>query len=105
MVRKALRFVPWKDKEEVVADLQTIYTTVNAEEAKENLSAFHRKWNEKYPTNADSWERNWEGLIPFFRTQTILEKRFTGPMRLSKISKNRGSFSNDELALKFPVTI
>ena len=65
MVRKALRFVPWKDREEVVADLQTIYTAVNAEEAKANLNSSHSKWNEKYPTNADSWERNWEGLIPF----------------------------------------
>ena len=74
MVRKALRFVPWKDKKEVVADLQTIYTTVNAEEAKENLSTFHSKWNEKYPTNADSWERNWEGLIPFFRTPDNIRK-------------------------------
>jgi putative transposase len=40
MVRNSLRFVPWKDKTAVVADLETIYTATNAEVAKENLSAF-----------------------------------------------------------------
>jgi transposase-like protein len=29
--------VPWKDKKEVVADLKTIYTAINAEEAKKKL--------------------------------------------------------------------
>ncbi|MGY8760431.1 MAG: transposase [Nitrospinaceae bacterium] len=43
IVRNSLRFVPWKDKKEVVADLKTIYTAINAEEAKKNLNAFHTK--------------------------------------------------------------
>ena len=34
IVRNSLRFVPWKDKKEVVADLKTIYTAINAEESK-----------------------------------------------------------------------
>jgi putative transposase len=48
----------WKDKKEVVADLKTIYTAINAEEAKENLNAFHTKWDERNPTIDNSWEPN-----------------------------------------------
>jgi putative transposase len=54
MIRNSLRFLPWKDKKAVVADLKTIYTATNAEMAKENLRAFRNKWNEKFPTIADS---------------------------------------------------
>ena len=107
MVRNSLRFVPWKDKKAVVADLKTIYTATNAEEAKENLKAFRIKWNEKYPTIADSWERNWEGLIPFLSYPDYIRKAIytTNAIEslnrsLRKVSKNRGSFPNDESALK-----
>ncbi len=107
MVRNSLRFVPWKDKKAVVADLKTIYTATNAEEAKENLNAFRIKWNEKYPTIADSWERNWEGLMPFLSYPDYIRKAIytTNAIEslnrsLRKVSKNRGSFPNDESALK-----
>lgn len=74
MVRNSLRFVPWKDKKAVAADLKTIYSAVNAEEALEKLKAFRAKWNEKYPIIADSWERNWEGLIPFLSYPDYIRK-------------------------------
>ena len=107
MVRNSLRFVPWKDKKAVVADLKTIYTATNAEMAKENLKSFRTKWNEKYPTIADSWERNWEGLIPFLSYPDYIRKAIytTNAIEslnrsLRKVSKTRGSFPNDESALK-----
>ena len=107
MVRNSLRFVPWKDKKAVVADLKTIYTATNAEEARENLKAFRSKWNEKYPTIADSWERNWEGLIPFLSYPDYIRKAIytTNAIEslnrsLRKVTKNRGSFPSDESALK-----
>ena len=107
MVRNSLRFVPWKDKKAVVADLKIIYTATNAEVAKENLNAFRIKWNEKYPTIADSWERNWEGLIPFLSYPDYIRKAIytTNAIEslnrsLRKVTKNRGSFPNDESALK-----
>ena len=107
MVRNSLRFVPWKDKKAVVADLKTIYTATNAEVAKESLNAFRTKWDEKYPTIASSWERNWEGLVPFLSYPDYIRKAIytTNAIEslnrsLRKISKNRGSFPNDESALK-----
>jgi putative transposase len=66
--------VPWKDKKEVVADLKIIYTAISAEEAKKNLNAFHTKWDKRNPTIASSWERNWEGLIPFLSYPDYIRK-------------------------------
>jgi len=107
MVRNSLRFVPWKDKKAVAGDLKTVYTATNAEEARENLTAFRVKWNETYPTIADSWERNWEGLIPFLSYPDYIRKAIytTNAIEslnrsLRKVTKNRGSFPNDESALK-----
>jgi putative transposase len=100
--------VPWKDKKEVVADLKTIYTAINAEEAKKNLNAFHTKWDERNPTIANSWERNWEGLIPFLSYPDYIRKVIytTNAIEslnrsLRKVTKNRGSLPpHDELALR-----
>jgi len=107
MVRNSLRFVPWKDKKAVVTDLKTIYTATNAEAAEEELKAFRVKWDEKYPTIADSWERNWEEVIPFLSYPDYIRKAIytTNAIEslnrsLRKVTKNRGSFPNDESALK-----
>jgi len=107
MVRNSLRFVPWKDRKAVSADLKTVYTSANAESAEENLRAFRKRWDEKYPTIADSWERNWESLIPFLSYPDYIRKAIytTNAIEslnrsLRKVTKNRGSFPNDESALK-----
>ena len=60
----------------MVADLKTIYTAINAEEAKKNLNAFHTKEDERNPTIANSWERNWEGWIPFFIVFRLYQKSY-----------------------------
>ena len=107
MVRNSLRYVPWKDRKAVSADLKTVYTATNAEEAWENLKTFRKQWDEKYPTIADSWESNWEGLIPFLSYPDYIRKAIytTNAIEslnrsLRKVTKNRGSFPNDESALK-----
>jgi len=107
MVRNSLRFVPWKDKKVVAADLKTIYSAANAEMAEENLKVFRNRWDEKYPTIADSWERNWQGVVPFLGYPNYIRKAIytTNAIEslnrsLRKITKNRGSFPNDESALK-----
>jgi putative transposase len=90
--------VPWKDKKEVVADLKTIYTAINAEEAKTTLNAFHSKWNERNPTTANSWGSNWEGLIPFLSYPDYIGKAIytinaiqSLNRSLRKVTKNIGS--------------
>jgi len=107
MVRNSLRYVPWKDRKEVAADLKTVYTAANAESAAEALQAFRKRWDETYPTIADSWEKNWQGLTPFLSYPDYIRKAIytTNAIEslhrsLRKITKNRGSFPNDESAVK-----
>jgi len=107
MVQNSLRFVPWKDKKVVAADLKTIYSAANVEMAEENLKVFRNRWDEKYPTIADSWKRNWQGVVPFLGYPNYIRKAIytTNAIEslnrsLRKVTKNRGSFPNDESALK-----
>ena len=66
LVRHSLKYVSWKDRKAVAADLKQIYQSVTAEEAQRALEAFARKWDGKYPTISQSWARHWEHVIPLF---------------------------------------
>ncbi len=107
MVRHSLRFVPWKDKKQVAADLKAIYKAENAEAAEDRLTEFEQKWDPKYPTISQSWRRNWEQIIPFlayphdirrviYTTNAIESLNST----LRKAVKARGHFPNDQAATK-----
>ena len=107
MVRNSLRFVSWKERKKVAADLKTIYRAATEEEARRNLSSFSEKWDSKFPTISRSWEANWQRLIPFFaypeEIRTIIYT--TNAIEslnntLKKVIKNRASFPNDEAAVK-----
>lgn len=74
MVRHSLKFVPWKDRKEVAADLKTIYTAASVEAAELALDAFGEKWDGKYPTISESWRRNWQGVIPFLAYPDYIRK-------------------------------
>lgn len=107
MVRNSLRFVSWKERKNVAADLKTIYRAATEDEARMNLSGFADKWDAKFPTISRSWEANWQRLIPFFaypeEIRTIMYT--TNAIEslnntLKKTIKNRASFPNDEAAVK-----
>ncbi len=91
----------------VTADLQKIYRAATRAEAELRLSEFAEKWDAKYPTISQSWQRNWECLIPFLAYPAEIRRVIyttnaieSTNMSLRKIIKNRGSFPSDEAALK-----
>lgn len=107
LVRHSLNYVGWKERKDVAADLKKIYHAVTVEEAEMNLEAFAKKWDSRFPSISQSWRRNWTRVIPFFAhplevrrviytTNTIESLN----MSLRKVSKNRGSFPNDDAVLK-----
>ena len=107
MVRNSLKFVSYKDKRELTKDLKKIYRAINAKEAKIILEEFSEKWDEKYPMVSKSWRENWELLIPFlaypleirrviYTTNAIESLNYS----LRKVTKSRGSFPNEEAAMK-----
>ncbi len=66
MVRYSMKFVPWKDRRKVAADLKAVYGADTLELAEANLEQFNEVWGDKYPHVVTSWRNNWEGLTVFF---------------------------------------
>ena len=74
MIRNSLKFVPYKEKKEVAADLKTIYNADNKELARNALTDFQTKWCEKYPTIYEQWDRAWPEVVPFLAYPNYIRK-------------------------------
>jgi putative transposase len=65
-IRNSTKFVPYKDRKAVCADLKKIYGAVNLDDAEYALEEFREKWEKKYPSILKSWDDNWMELTTFF---------------------------------------
>ena len=107
MVRNSLKFVPWKERKAVAADLRKIYTSVTVDEAEQRLQAFTERWDEKYPSISKSWERHWPNLITLFDYPEDIRKVIYTTNAIESLNSvirkainNRKVFPNDASALK-----
>jgi putative transposase len=107
LVRASLRYVSWKDRKQVAADLKPIYRAATAEQARAELDGFSERWGAKYQAIGKLWRDQWERVIPFFAFPPEIRKVIYTTnaveslhMSLRKIIKNRGSFPSEESALK-----
>jgi len=107
MVRNSLKYVSWKQRKEVAADLKAIYQAPTAEQAEMELMTFEEKWDETHPSISQAWRKNWERITPFFAYSPEIRKVIYTTnaieslnMSLRKVTKNRGSFPNDEAMIK-----
>ena len=107
MVRHSLRYVSWKQRKEVAEDLKSIYNAPTVDQAETNLTAFAKKWDASHPTISKSWRNNWEQISPLFSYPPEIRKAIYTTnaieslnMSLRKVTKNRGSFPNDEAMTK-----
>jgi transposase-like protein len=107
MVRNSSKYVSYKDRKVLCADLKKIYSAPSEELGRDALSDFAKKWDSKYPMISRSWETNWENLNEFFAyppdirkviytTNAIESLNFS----LRKVTKNRAAFPNDDAILK-----
>ena len=103
----SLRFVSWKDAKAVVADLKVIYRAVSREAAEQQLEIFAAKWDPKYRSISQLWRRHWEQIVPFFAFPADIRKVIYTTnaveslnMTLRKVIKTRGSFPNEDAAIK-----
>ena len=107
LIRSSLAFVSWKDRKRIRPDIKAIYRAETAETAAAKLDEFEAKWGERYPAIAPSWRRAWEQVVPMFAFPPAIRKMIytTNALEslhrsLRKIIKTRGSFPNDEAAVK-----
>jgi transposase-like protein len=106
-VRNSLKYVPWKERKTVAADLRAIYAAATLSEAEQALERFAERWDTKYPTISPSWLADWDRLTVFFdyppalrwviyTTNAIESLNYIFRKRL----KTRGVFPNDESLVK-----
>ena len=107
LVRASLAYVNWKQRKEVAADLRLIYRAGTVAEAEARRDEFASKWDATYPMVSQIWLRNWERIIPFFAYPGEIRKVIYTTntieslnMSLRKIIKMRGSFPNEDAAMK-----
>lgn len=73
-VRNSCKFVPYKDRKAVCADLKKIYAAINLDEAEFAKEEFREKWDKRYPNILKSWDRNWAELSAFFEYPPEIRK-------------------------------
>ena len=107
LIRNSVKYVNWKDRKQVCADLRTIYTSATEQQAEIALEAFGKKWDAKYPTISRLWRTHWEHVIPFFDYPEDIRKVIytTNAIEslnrsLRKVIKTKGAFPNDAAILK-----
>ena len=107
LVRESLNYVNWKQRKEVAGDLRLIYQAGTVEEAELRREEFAGKWDATYPMVSQIWCRNWERIVPFFAYPGEIRKVIYTTntieslnMSLRKIIKMRGSFPNEDAAMK-----
>ncbi len=107
MVRNSLRFVPWKDKKQVAADLKKIYTSPTVDEAERELTHFEETWDKKYAAISTSWRTHWPNLITLFDYPQEIRRIIYTTNAIESLNsvirkaiKNRKIFPHDAAALK-----
>lgn len=107
MIRNSLRYVPWKERKRVAADLKAIYRAETLEAAERALDAFEEKWGAQYPMVVRSWRSNWASLTHFFEYPPEIRKVIytTNAIesinsQLRKVVKKRGAFPTPDSVRK-----
>jgi transposase-like protein len=107
MVRNSVKYVPYKDRKAVTADLKEIYLAPSEEAAANALDRFAEKWDKKYSMISKSWRNRWSEVIPFLKFSSEIRKAIYTTNAIESINynlqrnlKTRQSFPNDEAAMK-----
>ena len=107
MIRNSVKFVGWKERQFVCADLKSIYKATTVDDAQEALKAFGEKWDLQYPSISKIWRNHWEKIIPFFNYPPEIRKIIYTTnaieslnMSLRKVIKNKRVFPSDISAIK-----
>ena len=107
MIRNSCKYVSWKDRKALCADLKQIYGAATIEEAELALTNFSAKWDPKYPSVSQLWQRHWDRITPFIDYPDDIRKAIytTNAIEsvnrsLKKILKTKGSLPNDDAVFR-----
>nr|WP_230843667.1 transposase [Gloeobacter morelensis] len=107
MVRNSCKYVSWKDRKALCADLRAIYSAATEDEAESHLELLSEKWDKQYPSVSRMWRENWVRVIPIFRFGEDIRKVIYTTnaieslnMTIRKVSRNHRIMPNDESVIK-----
>jgi Transposase and inactivated derivatives len=107
MVRNSLKFVPYKDRKAVAADLKAIYASPSEEAALAALDIFAAKWDSRFPMISRSWRMCWPEVVTYFKFPEMIRKAIYTTNAIEslnytvrKVTRNRLSFPSAEAAMK-----
>lgn len=107
LVRNSLKYVSYKHRKEVAADLKLIYSASTEAEAQVYLELFAEKWDRQYPTISKMWHMHWSRVIPLFAFPEDIRKVIyttnaieSVNMSLRKVTRNHRIFPSDEAVFK-----
>ena len=103
MVRNFTKYVSYKDLKSVTVDIKKIYSAISEAEGIRELQNFSKKWDKKYPTISDLWQRHWSGVAPLFSFPNGIRRAIntthsieTINRQIRKIIKNKEVFPDDK---------
>lgn len=106
-IRNSMKYVSSADRKIFMIDLKKIYKADTKTIAEEELLKLDEKWGKKYPIVIKSWTENWEKLNTYFEYTTDIRKLIytTNAVegyhrQVRKVTKTKGSFTNDMSLLK-----
>ena len=107
LVRNALRYVSYKDRRAVVADLKRIYQAATVAEAERAREALADRWDSRYPSLSQLWLRHWEHIITVFDYPEDIRRVIYTTNAIESLNRvirkainNRRLFPRDRSALK-----
>ncbi len=109
LVRQSLRYLSWKERKSCAAELRRLYTSADADQARQVLDELTAAWAASTTKTAalQVWERAWDRFIPFLAFQREIRRVVYTTntveslhMQIRKTIKTRGHFPNDDAALR-----
>jgi transposase-like protein len=105
IVRNSVKYISYKDRKAMTADLKEIYLAPSADAASCALERFAERWDGKYPSISKSWRSRWSEVIPFMKFSPEIRKAVYTTNAIESVNytlqrnlKTRQSFPNDEAA-------
>ena len=102
-IRNSLKYVPYKERKELVLDLKKVYQALTIEEAELAFENFKERWGKRYPIIIRSWEKNWVELTAYFKYPHDIRRIIytTNPVeayhrQLRKVTKTKTAYPSDE---------
>jgi len=107
MARNSVKYVPYKDRRAVAADLKEVCLAPSADAAQAALGRFAEKWDGRYPAISRSWQVRWNEVVPYMKFSPEIRRAIYTTNAIESLNstlqrnlKARLSFPGDEAAMK-----